>query len=144
MTAKPLGIVLGLGFVVSFLVLWTFILWIISRVSGWHRLAQQYGDTSLFSGEIVRFGSARIGWANYNGALNVGANDMGVYLAPMAIFRPFHPPLFIPWSAVESQPFQGFPSGVTLSFPGGTGARIVLFGRALKPVQPYLGGSALT
>jgi len=138
MTVTYTWILAALGFVLFFLCLWTFVLWITSRASGWHRLAEQYGDTSLFAGDVVRFGSARIGWANYNGALNVGANDMGLYLAPMAIFRAFHPALFIPWSQIEAAPFRGFPGAVTLTFPGVPRTRIQFFGRAVGVIGPYL------
>ena len=38
--------------------------------------------------------------ARYNGVLTVGVNPAGLYLAVMPLFRPGHPPLFIPWPDV--------------------------------------------
>lgn len=138
MTVTYSWVIYALGSVAFFVAVWTLVLWITSRASGWRRLAERYGETALFAGEVVRFGSARIGWANYNGSLNVGANDMGVYLAPMTIFRAFHPPLFIPWSQIQAEPFRGFPGGITLTFPVVTHTRIQFFGRAVAVISPHL------
>ena len=42
--------------------------------------------------------------AHYGNALNAGANSVGLYIAPVFLFRPAHPPLFIPWSEIKVGP----------------------------------------
>jgi hypothetical protein len=58
----------------------------------------------------------------------------------MQVFRPFHPPLFIPWTEMEAEPLaDALSSGVRLTFPSVRGVCLYLSGRALDLVRPYLG-----
>ena len=85
----------------AFIGLWAMIMFILSRMSGWNRLAAVYA----WDGEPpanLRYGlSASIGlstWfpVRYRAALNVGAGDGRLYLRPGALFRLFSPALSIP------------------------------------------------
>jgi hypothetical protein len=136
--ASEIWILSAAGFVAFFVLIWCFVLWVLAFAGGWRRLAQQYGDTTMFTGDTSRFKSARIGTVNYNGALVLGATDMGLYLAPIAIFRPFHRPMFIPWGEIQGEPFQGAFGGVVLTFPSISGARIHLYARTVEPIRRYL------
>jgi len=139
MVMRDVVLVSAVGFVLYFAALWCFILWGISRTCGWRRLAERFGDTSSFHGEITRFCSARIGFANYTGALRVGATDLGLYLAPMRFFRPFHPPLLIPWTEVEADAREARTwRGLRLAFPSVRRVSVVFYGRAVARVLPYL------
>jgi hypothetical protein len=76
--------------------------WSISRVTGWHRLAERY----RFEGEMPekrwRWRSGRMRWTTrYGNCLNFSADQRGLYMSVVAFFRPFHPPLFIPWNEIE-------------------------------------------
>jgi len=76
--------------------------WSISRVTGWHRLAEQF----RFEGELPekrwRWRSGRMRWTTrYGNCLNFGADERGLYMSVVSFFRPFHPPLFVPWSEIE-------------------------------------------
>jgi len=51
-------------------------------------------------GATWKWQSAGIGFARYNGCLTVGADPMGISLNVMALFRPGHPALFIPWREI--------------------------------------------
>jgi hypothetical protein len=44
----------------------------------------------------------------YNNALTIGADPRGLYLAMLPLFRMGHPPLFIPWSDISTEPRRGF------------------------------------
>ncbi len=97
---------------------WIFVCWIASRGSGWHRVAQRFGNPSLFAmgGDRIRFVSAQIGWANYSGVLDLTVSPSGLYIATIWFFRPYHPPLFIPWSETQTcpSPRAGLPPWLTV------------------------------
>ncbi len=139
MSASEIGVLFAVGFAVFFVLIWCFVLWVVSLVSGWRRLASRFGDTSMFSGDVTAFGSARIGLANYSATLIVGASDEGLYVVPMRIFRPFHRPLFIPWTETEAESRGGahLPR-VRLTFPTVPGTSILLYGRSAQRCMPYL------
>jgi hypothetical protein len=86
-----------------FVGLWLLVTLIISRVSGWTRLAESYRFDQPFTGTMFRWQSVSLGRTGYNNSLQLGVNDQGLYMAPMALFRMFHPPLFLPWSEVSVQ-----------------------------------------
>lgn len=118
--------------------LWLLVLFLAARLSGWSRMGARFGSGGPFAaaGDRVPFASAQIGWANYNGALEVRASPSGLYLAPILPFRPFHPPLFIPWGEVEVLPRgRGAPELALRSLPG---VRIRFSGRAAALVRRYL------
>ena len=124
-------------FPVYFIALWCFILWILS--SAWRRLAAQYHHPQEFQGEFLRFRSAIINLSNYNGILNLGMNRQGLYLVPMAIFRPFHKPLFIPWEEIVAQPFKRpHYQGYQLQCRSVPGVRIVLYPGTFQRIVEYL------
>ncbi len=81
------------------------VMWVLSRTSGWARLAQRFTASEPFIGESWGWQSARFrGWCSYNNCLAVGANQEGLYVSVMSIlmpFRLFHPALMIPWSEIE-------------------------------------------
>jgi len=92
-----LAIVIALS-VAGFAVFWMLIVWLISAVGGWRSLAAHYRSDLPFTGRTWSFRSGLMGgMARYNGLLTVGVNPAGLYLAVMPLFRPGHPPLFIPW-----------------------------------------------
>lgn len=83
---------------------WLLVALILSRIGGWSTLAEAYRSEQPFLGSMYKFQSAQFrSIANYNGCLNLGANAEGLYMVPMALFRMFHPPLFIPWSEVTAK-----------------------------------------
>ncbi|GAB4308617.1 MAG: hypothetical protein Kow0097_09290 [Candidatus Bipolaricaulota bacterium] len=127
-------------FIASVVGIWIFVTWIASRASGWHRLAQRFGSPGPFAsvGERVRFASAQMGWGNYSGALELRASTSGFYLAPIWAFRPFHPPLFIPWSEIVVHPARGPAAAPWLTFRSVPGVRIRFSRRAFTLLRPYL------
>ncbi len=94
-------------------------LYVGSRVSGWHDLAKHYPVRNRYEGKWISqpdfFGRDSGGLDIYfnNGAsedaIKLGADSEGLYLSMSIGFRFFHPPLFVPWSDVRSVWLQGVP-----------------------------------
>jgi hypothetical protein len=141
MQTEPSTFYLVGGFLAGFVVLWLGIIWLAATVSGWRRLAVRFADTTPFQGEITSFAAASIRFANYSGVLNLGVSELGVYLVPIWLFRPFHAPLFLPWAEIEATLRGSTLSawrGVRMSFPSLTRLSITLYGRAVARVLPYV------
>lgn len=88
-------------FPVAFIAIWVGVMWLLSRISGWHKLAKYY----LYRGEIRgvsrSFQGAMLGYSRwrlvrYRGCLNVTVDSGMLILKPWFIFGAFHPPLGIP------------------------------------------------
>ncbi len=88
------------GFTVFFVSLWIFVLFIISLLGGWARLATCYRAPGAFEGPQWHFQSGHLGLTRYKGILTFGADREGLYLAVFPLFRINHPPLWIPWSEI--------------------------------------------
>ena len=119
--------------------IWTFVLWLASWTSGWRRLAERFSATFEYTSEVVKFVSARFGLASYSGVLILGAGPQGLYLVPIRIYRPFHPPLLIPWTEIEADVHEGsvLPR-MKLTFPSVPGKWILLYGRSARECLPYV------
>ncbi len=87
--------------VAAFPAFFSLILFLLSKFAGWSALASRYRMDRPFQGSIWRFQFGFLGSVRYNGALTVGSGMEGLYLAVLFFFRPFHPPLLIPWSEVS-------------------------------------------
>ncbi len=93
----------AIGGLALFVGLWCGICLGLAYAGGWQALARVYPDSPRSEGRRFHFCSARVGaWVSYNSSLSVGANAWGVRLAVWPIFRPGHPPLFIPWNEISS------------------------------------------
>ncbi len=123
----PLGVWISLGAVAYSVGIWILVLWILAVSSGWRRLCLQFEATRSFAAKSERLPTARIGAVRYNGALKMAIDDRGLFLIPYCIFRPFHPPLLIPWSEMRigESPGRTF-AGSILRFPAVPGVGISL------------------
>ncbi len=76
--------------------------WLHARASGWRRLGQRYPAGGGRPGR--RFGGAavRVGAHWYHLTPVVGVDGAGLRLAMRPPFRPFHPPVFVPWDDVTA------------------------------------------
>lgn len=73
----------------------------VSRMSGWHRLAERFAFEGDFPASRWRFKSATARYGtNYNNCLTIAADAAGFYMAMPIFFRIGHPPLFIPWNEI--------------------------------------------
>ena len=91
--AAPLG----------FAVWWAVVLCIIGWLSGWQALASRYPGSSPFEGVRRRFQRIHLGWAGYNNCVTIGTNADGLHLSLFWLFRPGHPPIFVPWSEITAR-----------------------------------------
>jgi hypothetical protein len=101
--SMPLG---PLWFILLFAGMWLLITGLLSRVSGWSSLAAQFRATQPTGGENFGFVSGSMGKkgfpVGYRNCLSVSVSERGFGLAMLFLFRFRSPPLFIPWSQVES------------------------------------------
>ncbi len=100
-THSALFPILGvLGFIVVFPIFWCGVVGLISVIGGWRTLAAHYA-VPTFGGTVLSHATTgRLGLANYRNVLKVGWSEQGLHLGVMVFFRPFHPPLCIPWQDV--------------------------------------------
>lgn len=85
----------------------------------WHKLSKRYKTTDKPGGQEFSFLSCGIGTRSqapvypvynpvndshfeYLNSLRLNIAHEGIYLSALFWIRPFHPPLFIPWSDIES------------------------------------------
>ncbi len=87
-----------------FLATWLSVMWGISFVGGWGRLARHYRASAPPRGKRLVWQTVQLdrGIA-FKHSLIAAADDRGLYLQVWPIYRAFHPPLMIPWEDVRSQ-----------------------------------------
>ncbi|MDF7820782.1 hypothetical protein P1X15_24380 [Runella sp. MFBS21] len=100
---KEFLMILGLcaGCIVLVSALWSGIVFLMSYLSGWQRLALKY-KTPLQTKGLYTGISGRIGMVSYNGILRVAFSENGLYLHVMSLFGMGHPPLLFPWSELKN------------------------------------------
>jgi hypothetical protein len=106
----PAGLIVAIigSFLVFFPLVWCGVLWLLSYLGGWHRLAQQFcaGGRPL-TGECHRVGMGKVGVVRYRGVLTLHVLDDGFFMEVMFPFKVGHPRLFIPWSAISARTPHG-------------------------------------
>lgn len=101
MSEAALIILIALGFFIIFPLFWCFVVFLVSRLSGWAKLAMEYPDEPRIRGETFTFSTASIRFiSNYANCLNITVADKGVRMEQFMFFKIGHDPIFIPWSAV--------------------------------------------
>jgi hypothetical protein len=87
-----------------YLIAWIGILFLLSYFSGWNKLAEKYRCNHLYKGPWKGWQWGQIGGVGYKCCLWVAKDAEGIYIrtGPLFLFRAFHPPLFISWSAIKS------------------------------------------
>jgi|LJSS01.1.fsa_nt_gb hypothetical protein len=86
--------------------LWIGVLHVLAYLSGWKRLAQVYPLTTPLpnGGTVVTLPYARLKGVGYRRVIRAAEGPTGLVLLLPGLFRIGHPPLFIPWSALEAEP----------------------------------------
>jgi len=109
------------AFVVVFPLFWVFVLSLLSILSGWRQLAQDYSASSELLGDVRRMQSLSMGYTpffpvNFSGVISLRANGDGVGFSVFFLFRPFHEALFIPYSEINWRPRKVlFFKGISIS-----------------------------
>ncbi len=84
-------------------IVWMLMLFAESRLCGWSTLSKKYrNDNSIIDWTGWQNGTFSI--TNYKGCLWLAATAEGLYIktGPLFLFRPFHPPMLIPWADIIS------------------------------------------
>lgn len=88
-------------FPIAFTALWVGITLLMSFIGGWGRVGRTYAaGRRPDGGRVLRHVTGMFGVASYRHVLTVITTDSGLYIDNRTIFRPGHPPLFIPFSAI--------------------------------------------
>ncbi len=85
-----------------FAALWSFALFVSSALGGWWKLSNRFCADGPARGEKLSMLSGRMRFFNYSFVLNAVLSERGLYLSVLLPFRPFHPPLFIPWESIRN------------------------------------------
>jgi hypothetical protein len=92
--------------------MWVGICSMLAVFSGWKSLSSRFPSEQIVDGERFRFASAAFGqpWfpVNYSNCLFFTVAPTGLRLSILFLFRPLSPPMFIPWSQIESVSEQRF------------------------------------
>lgn len=90
-----------------FLAFWCVANLAVSRISGWHKLAQRFTASSEPYGEVRSVGPwlltvyFRGSWLKYGSIVRLRAAHDALYLSVMLPFRIGHPALCIPWNEIS-------------------------------------------
>ena len=88
-------------FPIFFGALWVGITLAMSYIGGWGKVGKQYAATGAPPpGRVLKSVTGMFGMARYKYVLTVITADDGLYIENRKVFRPGHPPLFIPFSAI--------------------------------------------
>lgn len=87
----PVVIIIGIP------LFWCFVIWLISIISGWQRLAQRYRATQPAMGKKWFSQYGFVNGARYGNILNLTTNEEGIFLEAIPLFSFNHARLFIPW-----------------------------------------------
>ncbi len=102
--AWPLALAIVGGFLVVFPLFWCGVVWLLSRMGGWHHLATRYAAGNRPVAGACHGGvTGMVGGVSYRGVLTVHFVPEGFFLEVMVLFRIGHPRLFIPWAAVSGR-----------------------------------------
>jgi hypothetical protein len=111
---------------------------------GWRALAERYPAVPAIALEeeryrftSIRTGGGLLGTATYDSCVTVGVSTGGISLALWAPFRLFHPPLFVPWEAVESCRVLELPGGNLTQVTVHHGGSLTVSGQAAVAIRRH-------
>ncbi|GAB5488715.1 MAG: hypothetical protein Pars2KO_22850 [Parasphingorhabdus sp.] len=127
------SIILTLVFAIGFPALFAGIYFLVCKLislRGWQGYANRYTGQADFPADFT-WQSLMIGGniapANYQFVATGAVNDDGIFLKMGPFFKAFHPPLFIPWSAIDSIEQKKAIKGVYTAITCADLPRLVLF-----------------
>jgi hypothetical protein len=97
----PIALLVPLLFVIIGPVFWCAVVGFLSLLGGWSRLGSRYATDKTPRGTALRWQTGAVGLVSYRNVLKIDVAQDGLFLAMPWPFRIGHPPLFIPWSAVQ-------------------------------------------
>ncbi len=90
------------AFLVIFPLFWIFVVWLISHLSGWQKLAKRYPATLPPQGKRMGGQTLLMGFSRYSNTMEMVVNSTGIWMQPKWLFRAGHKPVFIPWSELSN------------------------------------------
>ena len=82
---------------------WVFVLWLLSELSRWRKLAAVYRADRPPFGRCLPMQGGWVGDTLYTRCLTIYTSPEGLYVSLWPIFRFRQPPLFIPWGAIHNR-----------------------------------------
>lgn len=100
-------------FAVAFPAFWIFVTSMIAEIGGWNRVARRFPDREREPANArFRFCSAQLGSSlfgpSYNHILTFEVCDTGLRIRVWKVFGFLSKPIFLPWNAFRTEPFQWF------------------------------------
>jgi hypothetical protein len=84
-------------------VLWPFVTGFIAIFGGWRHLSWSFPSVPIVDGERYARQSVSLSlFGSYGSGVHVTLTEKGVHMAPMILFRLFHPPILVPWANVTA------------------------------------------
>lgn len=92
-----------LWFLAAFVALWCLLSAVLAYGGGWRSLVRRYRGRPAPGARSVTVASGSFSGlgAHYGNCLTVSVSPDGIGLSVLPPFRAFHPPVLIPWSAIE-------------------------------------------
>ncbi len=131
-------------FIPFFVGMWVSVCFLLSLIGGWRKLARRYRSPGAIEGTKWRNQSAELrGYfkSSYGNCLTVVANEAGLGVSILFLFRVGHPPLFIPWTeiSVNQETRFFFFKGVRLTFSSEPSVSIWILNRLAIKIQAAVG-----
>jgi hypothetical protein len=94
-------LLIGLFSVLSFLLVLAGSMVLLGRAGGWWAVAKAYPSSGAPEGKKFAMQRGSFGWVDYNGCLTIHVSDRGLRIAVWPFLSFAHPPILLPWSAIE-------------------------------------------
>jgi hypothetical protein len=122
---------------------WVVVCVVIAYASGWQQLAATCRAQQPFDGKRWAFQSGRMRWGmGYNNCLTVGADQVGLYLSLLVLFRAGHPPLFIRWEEMTvGQTAFLFMRSCRIEFRSAPGVPLMISARLAEKLKAEAGAA---
>lgn len=134
----------GLYSLLLICVVWIVVMYAVSRIGGWSRLAVHYRETSPHEGRKIRFQSASMRWmTGYNNCLTFGPGRDGLHISALLPMRISHPSLMVPWAEISSTRYEGrFFKSCRLHFAGCPEVKFIVTTRLMAKIAKAMGGTS--
>jgi hypothetical protein len=105
-----------IGFPLVFVPLWCGIVFLLSRISGWSRIAARFPGPPNPTGTRFDGVTGTVGLVSYRSVLLVHIAAEGLHVVPWKVFTIGHAPIFIPWSEIHRARVRNFPFFQVVAF----------------------------
>jgi len=129
-------------FGIFFVVMWVITSFIISKITGWSRLAEKYRTRRKPKSKLLL--AVQVHWGSTYMAGNIytiGCNTEGMYLGVLFPFRVGHPPLLIPWHDIKTSKISGLiKSRIQLNFGNNLSRPFEIYDKTAQKIKERSNG----